>query len=196
MRGKVGVSMRAYARSRRARGLPGGSLQAVQRALRAGRIHALPSGRIEPVRADREWAALTVERVSIYRPGTRRLKSEQGDRPAAKAEKSAARRQGEEKSTRRAGAWEPSEAQVRRWSKCREQLKWIDCRLACASTSSQVPDVRTPGPGWLYQRGTPDWAHQEPRVYALEMANDLVSAALIELSRAIGYPGYKCPEEK
>jgi hypothetical protein len=27
------------------------------------------------------------------------------------------------------------------------------------------------------------------------MANDLVAAALIELSRAIGYPGYKCPEE-
>ncbi len=80
------LTLRAYGWHRRAKGLPGGSLQAVQRALKRGWIHAEPDGRIEPGRADREWAALTVERVSIYRPGTRRLKSE-GDRPAAKGEK-------------------------------------------------------------------------------------------------------------
>lgn len=53
------LSLRAYAAHRRAQGLPGGSLQAVQRAVRAERITVV-DGRIpDPEAADREWAANT-----------------------------------------------------------------------------------------------------------------------------------------
>jgi hypothetical protein len=191
------LTLRAYGRHRRAEGLPGGSLQAVQKALKRGWIHALPSGRIDPVAADREWAGLTVERVSVYRPGTRQLKR-YGDRPAAKCStwRRAAGLPLEKGPSSRAGPWKPSAAQVRRWMKCRAQLVWIGCRLAGATLSPHVPKVRPRERFWLYQLEHPDWAYQEPRVYALEMACDLVSAALIELSRAIGYRGYTCPEER
>jgi hypothetical protein len=189
------LSKRAYARHRKSKGLSGGSLQAVQRALRRGWIHALPSGLIDPVRADEAWAALHVPRVSIYLPGTRRLKSENGDRPVAKA-----RRQGEEKSTRRVGAWEPTQAQVRRWTKCREQLRDINGRLAATLLSPHVPVVErrtNEGPYRpLRYRDVPDWAHQHPRFYALLLADEHLTDALIELSRVVGYPGYTCPEDK
>jgi phage terminase Nu1 subunit (DNA packaging protein) len=53
------LSLRAYAAHRKSHGLPGGSLQAVQRAARAGRITVV-DGRIpDPEAADREWAANT-----------------------------------------------------------------------------------------------------------------------------------------
>lgn len=53
------LSLRAYAAHRKAQNLPGGSLQAVQRAARAGRI-TIVDGRIpDPEAADREWAANT-----------------------------------------------------------------------------------------------------------------------------------------
>jgi hypothetical protein len=48
------LSLRAYARSRRARGLPGGTLQAVRKALASGRITAV-GGKINPTRADADW---------------------------------------------------------------------------------------------------------------------------------------------
>lgn len=54
------LSLRAYAAHRKHSGLTGGSLQAVQRAVRAGRISVDPDGRIQdPEAADREWAANT-----------------------------------------------------------------------------------------------------------------------------------------
>lgn len=52
----MGLTRRAYARHRKGKGLPGGSLQAVQRALERGRIHLEADGGIDPIRADREWA--------------------------------------------------------------------------------------------------------------------------------------------
>lgn len=48
-----GLSIRAYARHR------GVSHAAVQKAIASGRITTLPSGRIDPVRADQEWADST-----------------------------------------------------------------------------------------------------------------------------------------
>ena len=55
----MGLSLRAYARHRADNGLPGASLQAVQRARDRGRITLEPDGSVDPERADREWAANT-----------------------------------------------------------------------------------------------------------------------------------------
>ena len=49
------MSVRAYARHRKAGGLPGGSLAAVQQAIGAGRIPMRPDGRIDSDAADRAW---------------------------------------------------------------------------------------------------------------------------------------------
>lgn len=51
----MGLSLRAYARHRADLGLPGSSLQAVQRARDKGRITLEPDGTVDPDRADREW---------------------------------------------------------------------------------------------------------------------------------------------
>ncbi len=67
-RGKL-MSLRAYARSRRARGLPGGSLRSVQKALASKRIMAF-DGKIEPERADLEWEQNT--NPALQRSGHRR----------------------------------------------------------------------------------------------------------------------------
>lgn len=55
----MGLSRRAYARHRADKNLPGGSLQAVQRALSRGRIQLEVDGTIDPERADRDWVANT-----------------------------------------------------------------------------------------------------------------------------------------
>lgn len=55
----MGLSIRAYAASRKERGLPGGSHTAVRKAIATGRITALPDGTIDPEQADREWGAQT-----------------------------------------------------------------------------------------------------------------------------------------
>jgi hypothetical protein len=49
------LSLRAYARSRRARGLRGGTLKTIQRAVRAGRLTLEANGRINPTKADACW---------------------------------------------------------------------------------------------------------------------------------------------
>jgi hypothetical protein len=49
------LSLRAYARSRKERGLTGGSLQAVQRAIETGRIVKAADGKIDPTAADSDW---------------------------------------------------------------------------------------------------------------------------------------------
>lgn len=51
----VGISIRAYADSRRERGLPGGTPWAVQKALRSGRIRKNADGKIDPAQADADW---------------------------------------------------------------------------------------------------------------------------------------------
>jgi hypothetical protein len=48
------ISLRAYARSRDERGLPGGTLRAVQKAIEAGRITPI-AGKIDPDVADIQW---------------------------------------------------------------------------------------------------------------------------------------------
>jgi hypothetical protein len=55
----MGLSLRAYARHRADLGLPGSSLQAVQRARDKGRITLEPDGTVDPERADREWTLNT-----------------------------------------------------------------------------------------------------------------------------------------
>ena len=54
-----GLSLRSYARHRRNRDLPGGSLSAVQEALRSGRIVLGPNGMINAAEADYLWEATT-----------------------------------------------------------------------------------------------------------------------------------------
>ena len=49
------LSLRAYARSRRSRGLPGGSLAAVQRAVASRRITLTADGKVDQDVADRQW---------------------------------------------------------------------------------------------------------------------------------------------
>lgn len=92
------LSQRAYARHRRSKGLNGGTLQAVQQALAAGRIKAEPGGRIDSREADRSWAATTSPRVfaSLSTAGKPRG-------PAA-------------------AAWAPPAAQIKRWRTCRDEL--------------------------------------------------------------------------
>ena len=55
-------SLRAYARSRKARGLPGGSPAAVGKAVAAGRIVRRPDGQIDQDQADADWLRNTQER--------------------------------------------------------------------------------------------------------------------------------------
>ena len=64
----MGVSLRAYARHRGELGLPGGSLTAVQKAIAAKRITALPDGTIDPERADQEWKRNTFAGNAPSRP--------------------------------------------------------------------------------------------------------------------------------
>lgn len=54
-----GLSIREYARHRRAAGLKGGTPSAVHKALVAGRIRRGPDSLIDPVQADAAWGATT-----------------------------------------------------------------------------------------------------------------------------------------
>lgn len=54
-----GLSIREYARRRRAAGLKGGTPSAVHKALVAGRIRRDEHGLIDPEQADVDWAAVT-----------------------------------------------------------------------------------------------------------------------------------------
>lgn len=57
------MSGRGYAAHRRARGLTGGTHEAVRKAIATGRIIADADGRIDPDRADAAWAAFTRFRI-------------------------------------------------------------------------------------------------------------------------------------
>ena len=61
----MGISIRAYARNRRARGMSGGSDAAVRKAIRTGRIMLNSDGTVDAERADREWAARTLTRMVL-----------------------------------------------------------------------------------------------------------------------------------
>lgn len=66
----MGLSIPEYAASRKARRLPGGSRQAVHKALRAGRIEREADGSIDPERADRDWDRNTSEAKRTEPAGT------------------------------------------------------------------------------------------------------------------------------
>ena len=59
------LTLRGYARSRKARGLPGGSPAAVKKAIDSGRIGRTPDGRIDADLADVAWRRNTVERCQV-----------------------------------------------------------------------------------------------------------------------------------
>lgn len=61
----AGLSLRAYARHRRDLGLPGGTLSAVQKAVRDGRISLGRGGQIDPAAADADWE----EHTDVRQPG-------------------------------------------------------------------------------------------------------------------------------
>jgi hypothetical protein len=65
------LTLRGYARSRKARGLSGGSPAAVKKAIDSERITRLPDGRIDQAAADADWHRNTAERG----PNTERRKS-------------------------------------------------------------------------------------------------------------------------
>lgn len=69
------ISLRAYGESRRERGLPGGSLAAVQKAIKSGRI-SLVDGKIDPDAADADW----VRNTSVEQQGRG---AGGGERPSA-----------------------------------------------------------------------------------------------------------------
>lgn len=55
----MGLSIRAYARHRKASGLPGGTDAAVRKAIKTGRIAVLPDGKIDQKAADAAWSENT-----------------------------------------------------------------------------------------------------------------------------------------
>src|ERR1035441_6668161 len=62
------VTLRGYARSRKARGLPGGSPAAVKKAIDSHRIVRLADGRIDESAADEAWRQNTIERCPAGLP--------------------------------------------------------------------------------------------------------------------------------
>ena len=64
---KVLVNISDYARHRRVRGLPGGTRQAIYKAIKTGRIKAEPNGMLIPEKADREWTAITSMKMTPIR---------------------------------------------------------------------------------------------------------------------------------
>ncbi len=57
----MNLSLRKYAQHRKQKGLTGGSLRGVQKAIQSGRIRTEPDGTINPERADADW----LERTSV-----------------------------------------------------------------------------------------------------------------------------------
>lgn len=63
----VGLSMRAYARSRAERGLPGGTLRAVQKAAERGRVVRFADGSVDAAASDVAWEAEMDPRMLVRR---------------------------------------------------------------------------------------------------------------------------------
>lgn len=79
----MSLSLRAYAAHRRAAGLPGGSLQAVQKAVETGRLSLDDDGKIgDASAADREWFENTSE---SRRPASAHAVDRTDSAPAARA---------------------------------------------------------------------------------------------------------------
>jgi hypothetical protein len=82
-RGSAGLSLRAYARSRADRGLPGGTLGAVQKAIKSGRISTLPDGKINPIEADAHWDAKASPDALTRRDSPRAITTQKERMPSA-----------------------------------------------------------------------------------------------------------------
>jgi hypothetical protein len=170
-----GLTLRGYARHRKARGLVGGTLKAVQKALAKGWIRTERDGSILAAPADRSWAQLHKPRVRLDGSVTTAVPRASGGRRPQRGRR-----------------WTPSAAQVRRWTKLREQLRAVNGRLAAAMLSPHVPAVTYPKPfRFFYCGDEPAWAQDDPRLCELVLAEEHITCALIELSRLIGYPGYR-----
>ena len=78
-----GLSIREYARHRRAAGLKGGSPWGVQKAMKAGRIHTNADGKIDPEQADAEWEATTDAGRGDGHPGPARQIHRSPTQPSA-----------------------------------------------------------------------------------------------------------------
>ena len=66
------MSIPEYARSRRARGLPGATAAGVRKAIASGRITSQRDGKLDPDLADREWRANTNRMQQLRSVGRRR----------------------------------------------------------------------------------------------------------------------------
>lgn len=126
------LSLRAYARHRKAQGLTGTTDGAVRKALATGRITAAADGRVDPEQADRAWAASTAPRVFLTRKGDTLSYSANWSLPAAPCR----------------GSWAPTEAQSKRWRAWRHQLNTILTGMSNDSVWDQVdkPIVPTGSP--------------------------------------------------
>ena len=70
-------TLRGYARHRKKLGLAGGTLSAVQKAIAFGRITPEESGRIDPVKADRQWSENTDQKKAPKDPSSCKPKTPQ-----------------------------------------------------------------------------------------------------------------------
>ena len=75
------LSARGYARHRRAAGLQGGTLRAVQKAIAAGRITTEKGGRVNPQTADQQWADRTRPHVFSHVPRGPERRAPGGSKP-------------------------------------------------------------------------------------------------------------------
>ncbi len=112
------LSLRAYARHRRAAGLEGGTLAAVQKAIGTGRIEAEPGGGIDPVKADRAWAERTEPHIFADSPAARRRREA---RPVS--------------ATR--DEWTPDPALAEAWRRRLAELRRFDHE--CAAEARRLP---------------------------------------------------------
>ena len=78
-----GLSIRAYAAHRRAKGLRGGTRAAVEKALGTGRIKKNRSGKIDPNEADSQWEQSTRMEATAAEPAPARAQATQTSPNAA-----------------------------------------------------------------------------------------------------------------
>ena len=124
----MGVSVRAYAASRKERGLPGGSRYGVQKALRDGRITKEPDGTIDPDEADVEWDRNTDEGKQTTDPRPASYQEARAIKEALSARM--ARLEYEERLGQLVSAKEVRREAFRRGRMLRDRLMAIPSRLA------------------------------------------------------------------
>src|SRR5262245_49240592 len=143
------LSQRAYADSRRRRGLPGGTLRGVQKAVAAGRITVDQAGRIRPAVADRQWLANTDATRRPHGNGNGNWHSRLGiSLPEAKTLESVERRRALKfENDLRAGQLVEVDAVERRWTTItvtvRDRILSVPSRLRLPLPHLTDNDLRT-----------------------------------------------------